>query len=59
MPDSVRTHGDTVAMNSDNPTTPKPVCPLCLNKAFILINAGTGLMKKCPAKCKPITILKP
>ena len=41
------------------PETPKPVCPLCLNQGHILINAGTGLMKKCPAKCKPVAIQKP
>jgi len=35
-------------------TSPKPVCPLCLNRGHILINAGTGLTKKCPAKCQPV-----
>jgi hypothetical protein len=36
---------------------PEPihVCPMCLNRGHILVNAGTGLTKKCPAKCEPPT----
>jgi hypothetical protein len=35
------------------------VCPLCLNRGFILTNGGTGLLRRCPAKCDPQTPIHP